>query len=96
MPITIEIPSPLRVHSRGNAIATIDTAQHRCPSVREALGALAAQYPRVVDSVITEQGELRPHVNVFVDNENTRYTAGLLTPVPETSTITILAAISGG
>ncbi|HEY8310359.1 MAG TPA: MoaD/ThiS family protein [Gemmatimonadaceae bacterium] len=96
MPITIEIPSPLRVHSHGNAIATIDTAQRPCPSVREALGALATQYPRVVDSVITEQGDLRPHVNVFVDNENTRYTDGLRTPVKDSSTITILAAISGG
>lgn len=96
MPITIEIPSPLRVHSRGNAIATIDTVQRPCPSVRDALGVLARQYPRVVDSVITEQGELRPHVNVFVDNENTRYTDGLHTPVTESSTITILAAISGG
>jgi molybdopterin converting factor small subunit len=46
--------------------------------------------------VITEQGEIRPHVNVFVDNENTRYTDGLHTPTPDRSTVTILAAISGG
>ena len=96
MSITVEIPSPLRVHSHGNASASIDTSQCRCSSVREVLDALATQYPRVVDSVITEQGELRPHVNVFVDNENTRYTDGLDTPVNEASTITILAAISGG
>jgi len=96
MPITFEIPSPLRVHSRGNATATIDSGMSSCPSVRDALGALATQYPRVVDSVITEQGELRPHVNVFVDGENTRYTDGLHTPVRDSSTIIILAAISGG
>lgn len=96
MPITVEIPSPLRTHSQGNATVTIDTTQRPCESVRDVLGALATQYPRVVDSVITEQGELRPHVNVFVDNENTRYTDGLRTPTPDRSTITILAAISGG
>jgi molybdopterin converting factor small subunit len=96
MAITVEIPSPLRVHSHGSAAVTIDTAQSPCTSVREVLGALAARYPRVVDSVITEQGELRPHVNVFVDNENTRYADGLQTRVPDTGTVTILAAISGG
>jgi len=57
---------------------------------------MAQEYPRVVDSVLTEQRELRSHVNVFVDNENTRYTEGLDTPTPNDSTVTILAAISGG
>lgn len=62
----------------------------------DALGALATECPGVVDRVLTEQGELRPHVNLFVDNENTRHTNGLSTPVGDHSTITILAAISGG
>ncbi len=96
MPITIEIPSPLRVHSRGSAVVTLDTSDTPYPSLGDALGALATQYPRVVDSVITEQGELRPHVNVFVDGENSRYASGLATPISDTTTITILAAISGG
>ena len=64
--------------------------------MRDVLAILAREYPRVVDSVITEQRDLRPHVNVFVDNENTRYTQGLDTPTPNDSTVTILAAISGG
>lgn len=96
MAITIEIPSPLRLHSRGSAVVTIDTAERPCESVADALGALEVQCPGVVDRVMTEQGELRPHVNVFVDNENTRHTSGLQTPIGDPSTITILAAISGG
>ena len=96
MPITVEIPSPLRSHSRGHATVIIDTAQQPCTSVRDVLAVMAREYPRVVDSVMTEQRELRPHVNVFVDNENTRYTEGLDTPTPNDSTVTILAAISGG
>jgi molybdopterin synthase sulfur carrier subunit len=91
--ITIEIPAALRLHSHGNAVVTID---RHCECVADALGALEAQYPGVVDRVLTEQGELRPHVNVFVDNENTRHTDGLRTAVGDPSTITILAAISGG
>jgi molybdopterin converting factor small subunit len=94
--ITIEIPAALRLHSRGSAIVVIDTHEQRCESVRDALGALGAQCPGVLDRVLTEQGELRQHVNVFVDQENSRYLDGLRTPITDPSTITILAAISGG
>jgi molybdopterin converting factor small subunit len=74
----------------------LDIDEWPCASLGDALDALEAQCPGVVDRVMTEQGELRPHVNVFVDNENSRYTDGLNTPIRNTSTITILAAISGG
>ena len=93
MAISIEIPAVLRLHSHGDSVITIDGP---CESVADALGALETKCPGVVDRVLTEQGELRPHVNLFVDNENTRHTDGLRTPVDDHSTITILAAISGG
>ncbi|MEO6865162.1 MAG: MoaD/ThiS family protein [Gemmatimonadaceae bacterium] len=96
MAITIEIPSALRRHSRGQPIVIIDTSNQPCGSVADALGALASQCPGVIDRVMTEQGELRPHVNVFADYENIRYTDGLDTPIGDPATITILAAISGG
>ncbi len=93
MPITVEIPGPLRIHSNGSALVTLGG---RCDSVREVLTKLESQCPGVVDRVLTEQGEVREHVNLFVDGENTRYTQGLATPVHDSDTITILAAISGG
>lgn len=96
MAITIEIPSALRLHSRGSAVVTIDTHEQSCESVGAALGALESRYPGVLDRVVTEEGDLRPHVNVFVDGENSRYAGGLSTPIQDPATITILAAISGG
>ena len=93
MPLTVEIPGPLRIHSCGSATITLGA---RCGSVRDVLSALEVDYPGVVDRVLTEQGEIREHVNLFVDNENTRYTEGLSTPVRDDATITILASISGG
>jgi molybdopterin converting factor small subunit len=94
--ITVEIPSALRLHSSGRPVVTIDTREWPCESVGDALGALASQCPGVIDRVMTEQGELRPHVNVFADYENIRYIDGLHTPIGDPGTITILAAISGG
>ncbi len=93
MPIIVEIPAPLRLHSSGRPVVTI--AGHY-ESVRDVLGALKHEYPGVVDRVLNEQGEIREHVNVFVDNENSRDISGLSTPVPDAATVTILAAISGG
>ena len=51
---------------------------------------------RRVDPHHREQGDVREHINVFVDTENTRFQQGLGTPVPEGSTLVILAAVSGG
>ncbi|MGI8548386.1 MAG: MoaD/ThiS family protein [Gemmatimonadaceae bacterium] len=93
MAIRIEIPSALRLHACGSAVVVIEQP---CASVSDALDALASQCPGVVDRVRTEQGELREHVNVFVDEENSRFSGGLGAPVAPGSTIMILAAISGG
>jgi hypothetical protein len=46
--------------------------------------------------VVTEAGEVRPHVNVFVGSESIRYSGGLATPVPDGAEIVILPAVSGG
>jgi molybdopterin converting factor small subunit len=43
-----------------------------------------------------EQGEVRRHVNLFVNGENVRFLDGLSTAVPNGATIFVLAAVSGG
>ena len=93
MPITIELPGALQAHANGSASVVIAKP---CASVGEALAALAVQWPGVLDRVLTERGELRQHVNVFVDEENSRFIGGLEAPVPDGSTILILPAVSGG
>ena len=55
-----------------------------------------ARIPALTDRVLTEQGELRRHVNVFVGEESVRWSDGLATAVPDGATITILPAVSGG
>ncbi len=93
MSVTVELPGALQAHASGSALVVIE---RRCASVAEALDALAEQWPGVLDRVMTEQGDLRPHVNVFVDEQNSRFIGGLDAPVPDGSTILILPAVSGG
>lgn len=91
--ITVEIPAALQQYAA--ARVTVRLARP-IRTVRDALAALAAEHPGVVDRVLTEQGEVREHINVFVDSENVRFQQGLATSVPEGSTLVILAAVSGG
>jgi molybdopterin converting factor small subunit len=91
--ITVEIPAALQQYAA--ARASVRLAQP-VRTVRDALAALGAEHPGVVDRILTEQGDLRQHINVFIDSENVRFHQGLATQVPEGSTLVILAAVSGG
>jgi sulfur-carrier protein len=91
--ISIVLPHALTPYSRGVGTIAVDEP---CTTVADALAAVAARWPAVVDRVLTEQGDLRRHVNVFVGEESVRFLNGLATPVENGSTITIVPAVSGG
>jgi molybdopterin converting factor small subunit len=65
-------------------------------TVREVFADVRASHPAVWDRVFTEQGELRPHVNVFVGRDDIRWSGGMDTPVSAGAEVTILPAVSGG
>ncbi|HEX6095327.1 MAG TPA: ubiquitin-like small modifier protein 1 [Thermoanaerobaculia bacterium] len=93
MACTFVIPGPLRelAGNRGEVRVSGDAA-----SVSEALTLLWRECPGVRDRVLTERGEVRQHVNVFVDGESIRDTDGLATRVRDGAEIYILPAVSGG
>ncbi|HEY8530676.1 MAG TPA: ubiquitin-like small modifier protein 1 [Limnochorda sp.] len=65
-------------------------------TVAEALAALARQYPATQSRLFQEDGALRPHVNLFVNEEDIRFLRGLDTPVGEDDEILIIPAMAGG
>jgi sulfur-carrier protein len=93
MGISVVLPRALLPYAHGLGTLQIDAP---CPTVRDALHATAAQWPAVIDRVLTEQGALRRHVNVFVGDESIAFLDGLDTRVGDGSTITIVPAVSGG
>lgn len=93
MAVTFHLPGPLCPFAGGSGRVTIDALP---ATVGEALAALGALHPGVVDRVMTEEGRVRPHVNVFVGRESIRYTGGLATPLPAAAEISIIPAVSGG
>jgi sulfur-carrier protein len=93
VPITFHISSALRLFAGGRERIEIAGTP---TTAADALEALWAVCPGLRDRVATEEGEIREHVNVFVGQENIRYTGGLTTPVGADAEISIFPAISGG
>jgi len=93
MPVTFHIPGALREFTNGRSRVEIEVAPK---TVSEALSALWTLYPGVRDRVANEQGQVREHINIFIGDENVRYTGGLASPVPAGVEISIVSAVSGG
>ena len=93
MPLLFVIPGPLRELANNRAEVRVDAA---ASSVREALALLWKECPALRDRVLTELGDVRPHVNVFVDGENIRHSGALSAPIGPDAEIVIVPAVSGG
>jgi molybdopterin converting factor small subunit len=65
-------------------------------TVGEALDSLWSRHVGLRDRVLNEQGDLRQHVNIFLNDDNVRRKQLLETALPENCEITILPAVSGG
>jgi molybdopterin converting factor small subunit len=89
MSVVVQIPAPLRPQAQGRR-------EGRPLTVGEALSALWAMHPSLRDRVLDEQGQVRPHVNVFVGAESIRDGGGLAMPITDTCVIAIIPAVSGG
>ncbi len=91
--VTVHLPGLLRDHTGGQA-----TVEIACPATTaaEALAALWQAYPGLRDRIVNEQGEIRQHVNIFINEDNIRDQGGYSAPVPSGAAITIVPAVSGG
>ena len=93
MAIDFVIPGPLRELARNHDRVRLRGA---AASVSDALSMLWLEYPALRDRVITERGEVRPHVNIFIDGESIRDLGGLAAAIEDGAEVVILPAVSGG
>ena len=91
--ITFQIAGYLTEFTGGCAEIALDDS---ATTVGEALNQLWNQYVGLRDRVLTEQGEVRPHVNIFVNSETIRRDEVLQTPLDGDAEICIMPAVSGG
>ena len=69
-----------------------------CPArtLAEALNALAADYPRLKDYVLDDQGRLRKHIAIFIDGAMAPRETALARPLEAASDVFVFQALSGG
>ena len=91
--INVELPNALCSYTEQNPSLVLDEP---CKTVGDALAALGRKSPGALDRIMDERGDVRRHVNLFVNGENVRFLDGLSTAVPNGATIFVLAAVSGG
>jgi sulfur-carrier protein len=90
--VHVLIPGPLQEFSGGRRRVELEGPR----TVAEALEELARRHPGVSERVLDERGEVRPHIHIFVGEDNIRDTSGLATRLPEGCEVAILPAVSGG
>lgn len=90
------LPSALRRWAADKEIIEISLPLDARMTIVEAVELLGRDYPGIRQRVLDDQGNIRRHVNVFVDGENVRFAQGGATQVTHASEVRIYPAMSGG
>jgi adenylyltransferase/sulfurtransferase len=91
MAVKVFIPTPLRAYTDRR-----ETVEVNGSSVGEVLQQLVSSHPSLRDHLFTAEGRLRSFVNVYVNDEDIRYTGNEKTPVKNADTLSIVPSIAGG
>ncbi len=90
MSVTVSIPTILRPHTGG---------EKRVSASGDTLGAvisdLDANHAGIAERLV-DNGKLHRFVNIYVNDEDVRFSGGLETPIAEGDSVTILPAVAGG
>ena len=91
MPITVNIPTPLRKLTNNQSEVEIAAA-----TVGELVDGLEGAYGGIAEKLLDEGGEIRRYVNIFVNDEDIRFLDGKDTPLTDGDNVSIVPAIAGG
>lgn len=90
MPVTVSVPTILRSHTDG-AKHVEATGPTLAALIDDLDSAHAGFKDRLVDA-----GKLHRFVNIYVNDEDVRFTGGLATELADGDEVTILPAVAGG
>jgi MoaD family protein len=91
MAIEVRIPTILRTHTGGNK-----TVEGSGDTLSALVDDLDSKHPGLKNRLVTDEGKLHRFVNVYVNDEDVRFTGALDTQVKDGDSVTILPAVAGG
>ncbi len=86
----VRIPTILRTYTGGERVVPATGA-----TVAEVIDELETNHTGIKERIL-ENDEVRRFVNIYVNDEDIRFTGGLATSVADASTVVILPAVAGG
>lgn len=86
--MTVHIPSALRSYTNQQGEVQVEGA-----TLGSVLYALDARYPGFRFRIVTEQDRIRPHIRIFVNDQQTQE---LRSPIGPEDRVYIVCALSGG
>lgn len=89
--VRVHIPLPLRAFADGEATVSVEAG-----SVDSALAALRAAYPALAARLLADDGNVRPHVNLFLDGRSVRGLDPSELDIGAAAELTIVPSIAGG
>ena len=91
MAVSVRIPTILRTYTDGASVveASGDT-------LTTVLDDLDTRFPGIRARVVDDAGALRRFVNVYVNDNDVRFSDGLATPTGDGATVSVIPAVAGG
>jgi molybdopterin synthase sulfur carrier subunit len=91
VPVDVRLPTIFRPSAGGEAIVRAEGT-----TVGEVFDDLVRQHPALRDQLLTPEGEMHRHLNVFLNDDDIRYLGRRDAKVSETDTVTLMPAVAGG
>ncbi len=90
MAVTVSVPTILRTHTDGEKSVEASGA-----TLAEVIDDLEAKHNGIKERLVNDD-KLHRFVNVYVNDEDVRFSGGLQTTVADGDDVTILPAVAGG
>ena len=91
MAVEVRIPTILRTYTGGQAEVPAEG-----DTLAAVIESLEKNHAGISARVLDETGKLRRFVNVYVNDDDVRFSEGLATVVPDGATVSIIPAVAGG
>ncbi|ABK74504.1 MoaD/ThiS family protein [Mycolicibacterium smegmatis] len=93
MTVNVSIPTILRPHTGGQKRVTASGS-----TLKEVITDLENNYSGISERIVdaANPGKLHRFVNIYVNDEDVRFSGGLETAISDGDSVTILPAVAGG
>jgi sulfur-carrier protein len=92
--VAVRVPTILRAYTGGESDVGVPVPDGA--TLADVVAALEAAYPGIAGRVVDDTGRIRRFVNVYVNDDDVRFSAGLQTPTPDGTRVSVIPAVAGG